>query len=401
MAAVLVAGLLGRPIAAWPESIMYARPWAEGVGLLTCTVAFVGGHQAVGRRVCTVLSLLVAVGVMVVSIGGEWSSPLGSDVYHAHRSAGGALEAGENPYSDAVTFDDGNPFAPEDRVFVGYPYPPVTLSAYGIAGAFTDPRLISTVAWLGFLGWLGLRAWSSRVDGSPSVSLSALLMMSLASVGSEVWYMAWTEPLTLLLFLVAALTWKKSTTGSGVLLGLALASKQYLILLLPLVALHRDVGWRRRSITAVLTALFTLLLGLLPDPQAFIQATVRNLTLIGFRPDTQSLPGLMNEIGLEVLLPNWVWIGLSLVVVAALAVSSKTRAGFVTRAGLGLGIAFLLGLAFSNYWFLVAGLLVIGTVVNTMDTTEDAGDAAQIPSRSAAAARHENRWSVTTNGDGG
>jgi hypothetical protein len=34
------------------------------------------------------------------------------------------------------------------------------------------------------------------------------------------------------------------------------------------------------------------------------------------------------------------------------------------RAGLGLGAAFVLGMAFPNYWFLVAGLLGLGSALD-------------------------------------
>ena len=116
-----------------------------------------------------------------------------------------------------------------------------------------------------------------------------------------------------------------------------------------------------------MTAAVTLIVGFVPNPSAFIQATIGNLTGIGFRPDTQSLPGLANEFGFTFLLPNWLWISLSVAVVAMLARSSRTRSGFMLRAGLGMGIAFLIGLAFPNYWFLVAGLLAIGTALEPSD----------------------------------
>jgi hypothetical protein len=381
--ATLMTGLLGRPIATIPSSITPARAVVVIVGLVACVIAFVVGHRPLGRRISTLLSLTVAIVILIASIGGEWSSTWGSDVYHAHRLAGAALTAGENPYTDAVTFADGNPFAPDDRVFEGYPYPPVTLFAYGLAGAFTDPRLISALCWLIFLGWLGLRAWTLRASDSPMVGLSVLLLMSMAPLGSEIWYMAWTEPLTLALFLLAALAWTRSPIGSGVLLGVGLASKQYLIFLLPLVLLHRDEGWRRRSMAAIGTAVATLLVGLIPDSSAFLQATIGNLTSIGFRPDTQSLPGLIHELGSTFMLPNWLWIGMTLLVVGVLAKSSRTRSGFLIRSALGLAFAFLAGLGFPNYWFLVAGLIAIGTVFDPIDSAEDSSVASGLGSQRA------------------
>jgi hypothetical protein len=389
-AILLVTGALGRPIGSLPGSLVEYRPALVALGAMTCATAVLSGSRPAIRRVAIVLALSVGVLVLAVSVWFEWSSTLGSDVYHAHRLAGDAFKSRQNPYTDAVTFADGNPFTPSDRVIKGYPYPPVALSAYGLAGAFTDPRLISAVCWLAFLGWLAFGAWKTERDDNSKVKLSVLLLMALAPLGSEVWYMAWTEPLTLFFFLMAAVTWKRSHLWSGLLLGLALASKQYLIFLLPLLLLHRDQGWRRRSMAALATAGVTLIAGLAPNPAAFVEATIGNLTGIGFRPDTQSLPGLANEFGFTFLLPNWLWVLLSLAAVTVLARSSVTRSGFMLRAGLGLGIAFLLGLSFPNYWFLVAGLLAIGTALEPADEVELIPDRDQ-EARTAQGSRQETR----------
>jgi Glycosyltransferase family 87 len=368
--AALIVGVFGRPIASLPGSMVNARPIILVGAVVMCFVAFLAGDRPLGRRIVSVLAISLTVTALIILVAQEWLSPLGSDVYHAHRLAGDALRSGQNPYTDAVTFSNGNPFAPAESVVEGYPYPPVALSAYGLAGAFTDPRLISAACWLTFLGWLALGAWRKASDEDSRIKLSVLLLMSLAPLGSEVWYMAWTEPLTLFLFLLAALTWRRAPLWSGVLLGLALASKQYLIFLLPLVLLNRDEGWRRRSTAVVVAAGVTLLAGLAPNPSAFIRATIGNLTGIGFRPDTQSLPGLANEYGVSFMLPNWLWIVVSLVAVALLSRFSRTRSGFMMSAGLGLGIAFIVGLAFPNYWFLVAGLIAIGTALGSADQVD-------------------------------
>ena len=241
-ALLLVTGAVGRPIGSLPGSLGEYRLALITFAALACVTAALAGSRPVGRRVAVVLALLVGVLVVGISAWFEWSSTLGSDVYHAHRLAGAALASGDNPYTDAVTFADGNPFTSSDRVIEGYPYPPVTLSTYALVGAFTDPRLISAVCWFAFLGWLAFGAWKTQNDEDSRIKLSVLLLMALAPLASEVWYMAWTEPLTLSLFLLAAVTWNRSRIWSGVLLGLALASKQYLIFLLPLVLLSSRPG---------------------------------------------------------------------------------------------------------------------------------------------------------------
>jgi len=341
-----------------------------GIGVLACAVALFFGDKQLGRRVAACSAFIVALLTVSAFVGHEWNAALGTDVYQAHRQAGSALVNGQNPYTDAVRFADGNPFAPPGRMVEGYPYPPLVLITYGLAGAFTDPRLVSVVSWLSFLGWFALQALSSRSKEKSEASLSVLMLLAFSALGSEVLFMGWTEPLSLLLFLGAALAWRRSPTWSGLLLGLALASKQYFIFLAPLLLLHRDDGWQRRSLTAVITAGGSMLIGLAQNPSAFVQATVGNLVAIGFRPDTQSLPGLAADLRFELLLPNAIWIGLSLLVAFLLARSSTSSSGFTIRSGLALGTAFMLGLAFPNYWFLVAGLLALGTVLDVDEVSE-------------------------------
>ena len=118
------------------------------------------------------------------------------------------MTSGQNPYTDVVRFEDGNPYQ-EGRVFEGYPYPPVVLGTYGLAGSFTDPRLISSVAWLFFLGWLGWRAVQRRLGEASNSSLAVLMVLGLSPLNSLVWFMAWTEPLTLALFALAAMLWER------------------------------------------------------------------------------------------------------------------------------------------------------------------------------------------------
>ena len=111
----------------------------------------------------------------------------------------------------------------------------------------------------------------------------------------------------------------------------------------------------------------TILVGLAPDPPAFLRSTIGNLADIAFRPDTQSLPGLVDSLRPSIeptqhrLDSGWA--------------RSDHPLGKVFiddvwlhhPAGLGLGAAFVLGMAFPNYWFLVAGLLALGTVLEPAD----------------------------------
>jgi hypothetical protein len=368
--AVLLTGVAAPPFAVFPPSLAAIRPLLVGAGLVACVIAFFFGGMELGRRIATGVTLLLALVTVGAVVGYEWNPSMAPDVYHAHRLAGTALLDGQNPYTDAVTFADGNPFATAGRVVEGYPYPPIVLITYGLVGGLTDPRLVSVASWSLFLGWFALTAFRSRSTERSEVSLALLMLLAFSPLESEVVFMTWTEPLSLVLFLGAALAWRRSPLGSGLMLGFALASKQYFVFLAPLLLLHRDKEWRTRSFTALGTAAGTMVIGLASDPGAFVQATVGNLAGITFRPDTQSLPGLASDLGFKLLLPNPIWIGVSLLVAFLLARTSRSTSGFMMRAGVSLGIAFVIGLAFPNYWVLVGGLLALGTVLEIDEPME-------------------------------
>ena len=330
--------------------------------VVAAVLAIFWGRQPTPRLVSIVVAFLaVLISTFAMTVG-EWRSDLGLDVYWMHRQAGEALFAGENPYTDAVTVSSGSPYAPEGAVIEGYPYPPVVVGSYGVAGAGADPRLVSGVAWLAVLGWMGWRARRSGRHGDTAYAM--FLLLAGLAVWPVVWFASWTEPVSIGLFLLAALLWRRRPALSAVALGLALASKQYFLFLAPLLLLHKDESkWMRVSVSLGV-AVTTILIGLVPDSEAFITATLLNLTDIGFRPDSQSLSGLLASRGVDFFLSPLAWIALGLVLVAFVGLRSATVSDLIGRAGLAMGFVFFFGQAFPNYWFLVLALIAIGSVVD-------------------------------------
>jgi len=138
------------------------------------------------------------------------------------------------------------------------------------------------------------------------------------------------------------------------------ASKQYFVFLAPLLLLHPEIRRPKRAAAVFGVAALTFLPFLLIDPGLLWTATVGNIAGIGFRPDTQSLSGLLATVGIDFVLPRWAWLIVSLAAAIALTVGARGRWDFMVRAALILGFAFLAGLAFPNYWFLVAALASFG-----------------------------------------
>jgi hypothetical protein len=364
-ALAVVLGSMMSPLSTVPDSIDSVRPLLLALGVTACVVTFVGGARLGGKRLAVALGLLIVLIATGALAATEWNSNLGTDIYHAHRAAGAALIEGENPYTDAVRFFDGSPYRAEDRVIEGYPYPPVVLSTYGLAGAFTDPRLVSALAWIGFIGWLGWRG--ARFEHGSEVALGVFLVLATLPIWSMVWYAAWTEPLSIVLIALAAVSWRRRVVVASFLLGLALASKQYLVFLAPLVIFHRDEMWLKRLAIGGGTALATVLPFLLLDAGGLVASTIGNLAEIGFRPDTQSIPGLLGAFGIEFNLPVWAWLFIGVLIGALVGITARSASLFAGRAGLTLGLVFIVGLAFANYWVLVAGLFSIAAVLDAHD----------------------------------
>jgi hypothetical protein len=345
-----------------PDSVAAARLPAAVIGGTACLAVLFGASRRAWRVVGVTLALTSAVVVTGQVLVTEWNSQLGSDIYHAHRAGGEALLDGENPYSDAVRFLNGSPNAGDGAVIEGYPYPPIVLFTFGLVGAFTDPRLVSVVAWFAVLAWFAKAALSTR-DQSDGY-LVVFLMLATLPEWPLLLFMSWTEPLSLALFLAAALTWRRGAPVSGILLGLALASKQYLVFLAPLLLLHRDDDWAKRAAWAAATALVVLVPPLLIDPVAYFDSIIGTLTGIGFRPDSLSIVGLLDGFGIRFEMAHWAWLVYGFAVAVLVSIGSRVWSNFLGRAGLILGLTYFMSAAFANYWFLIMGMLAISTILD-------------------------------------
>lgn len=364
--AAIVVLLLSRfsTVGPFAESFDRARtPWILLVAACLSTAVVLRRSRA-QRRVALVLGLLAVLLPTAWMLVAEWDRPVGTDVYLMHQAGGAAIIDGRNPYGPIVRVPSGSPHVPEGTVVEGYAYPPVVLMTYAVAAeSVGDPRLVSFVVWVIVLTWVAIRA-----DGEGSEedrAFGVFLLLAGSPVWPVIWFTSWTEPLSLLLFLGAAVWWRRSWVTSAVLLGLALASKQYFVFLAPLLLFQRAEKRSQRATVALGVAGLVLLPPLMLDPAGYIRSTVLNLADIGFRPDSQSLSGLFAVMGTEVSLPLPIWLGLGLIFSAAVARLATSRDTFTMVAALVLGFAFLIGQGFPNYWFVVTGLAAIGVCLRT------------------------------------
>lgn len=346
-------GALGLPE---PAGVM---PLVVSLSVLSMIALIVFGGAA--ARVALVVGVLLFVVTSVEVIATFGGNGYGLDVYRSHEAAADAVRDGQNPYTDAVKVLDGSPVAEPGAVIEGYAYPPVTLVGYVTADLVGgDPRLASVLAVVGLVGGV---AW--RLREKAEAAASVLMLLAAVPLQRAIVWSGWTEPVSLALLTAGVVLWRREWL-SPVLIGLALASKQYLVVLVPLLFLIDTRPWRR-SIVAVGVAALSLVPAAVADFSAFWSTMVTRPLGIGFRPDTRSLSGALSELGFSVEIPTWMMIGLVIALSVWLAARLHTTSGLFAGMAVVLAATFVLSLAFTNYWWLVQWLVAFSVVVKASD----------------------------------
>jgi hypothetical protein len=136
-----------------------------------------------------------------------------------------------------------------------------------------------------------------------------------------------------------------------------------MVFLAPLVLVVRSLRIPL-SLSAVGLTAATLIPYLLIDPRSVYHALYENLAVIGDRPDSFSISGMLQTLGLATGgLPRLLWIAMTLVFGYLIARRIRDLSDFILGAAMVLGFAFLTGVAFVNYWLLCAGLVLVGSIM--------------------------------------
>ncbi len=310
------------------------------------------------------VSILLALGTLILGSAAilipDWEPVVSSDVYRAHVAAGEALVSGQNPYSDAVVFESGDPNKPEGTLVVGYPYPPPALVSYGLISTVTDARVVSLVSWLFVAVALSVIALGKGIFSD--AGLGALLLICTLPIWRMTLFMAWTEPMVVALIAGSLLAIGKNRKWGWVLLGVALASKQYLVVLAPVALMYRNEKGKRPGWVSLATAAAVTLFPAVFGVSTYFNAILGNTLGIGFRPDTQSINGVIAAFDGDFLIP----FGLALLLVVGCAFWLWRRdidQEMLLPGGTGLlAILFLTTSAFPNYWVLLAGLAGLSAI---------------------------------------
>ncbi len=299
-----------------------------------------------GTRLTPRRAVLIAAGGSLAALAFSVATDPGGylDVGLMHRAGANAVRAGLSPWS-GLEVPSGAPGA-EGSFITGDPYPPVTLLWYSIGDWISgDPRAGGAVGWLVLVaGALFLRV----ADHRPVV-----VMLTSGALPLMLWT-GWTELFTVAVLVAAVSLWSRAGLSS-VLLGVALASKQYMIVLAPLVAVVGDQPRRLRRLLPLVVAACLALAGFALG-EGYLDATVGVYAEFDARPDSASFFGFLSVLGLGVSPPFWLApvAGLAFAALVAMRWRPITLVQLLGGSARTLAVFFLLGTqAFSNYWFLV------------------------------------------------
>jgi len=349
--AISVAGVLSLVALLWkpPVENVVTTPWLNiGIAVGAVTAAAVAVLPWLPQRWWWVGLAVLAAGYVLVILGGR---PL-IDVWIILRDSGNGLLRGLNPYE--MRFPD----VPAGQTDNCFNYLPATFLLTAPAQwLFGDVRWLET----GYLfGAAALLGWHAR--RWPLALLVGALPGTLYVVQQ-----AWTEPM-LLLGLVAGyvLIERGRANWAIVPIALALATKQHMVLLVPLLAFWPRFGWRRVLVTFAAAAAVCLP-WVIADPVRFRTCTADFFLLT---------PLLNRSVSAYQLIPAPLG---TLVVVAVLVLAYwlvvRSRAGFLLGAGVVLAAFNLVNKqTFLNQWVLAAELIVAGLAVISTTPVGDTRD---------------------------
>ncbi len=330
-------------------SSAYSGSWSGWVRLFVALVVLIGVLLPPLR----IPRLQMAVGVVLIGLVGFLLATAISanpdsriDVQYAHTEAASLLFEGRNPYRDMVVEDTSPPEVNQGTI-AGYSYPPVTLLTYSLAAAVGDARAVGVVAIVALLLTVLVVAVRSFPGGSvfPGVIATVPFLAGIVIGG-------WTEPLQAALLVASAALYRRWVLSS-IVLGLAVASKQYMVLALAPILVSADTHRYRRVVIAVGVAAATYIPFLLWDPGAMWYSLVGYQLQRLPRVDAASLWSIGWKVPAVVAL--LVAIGTCLLAWRRLSTPSAV---LLAQAGI-FSVYFVLAPnSFGNFWFLVTVITV-------------------------------------------
>jgi hypothetical protein len=284
----------------------------------------------------------------------------GIDVWVWHQEAYRALGLGQSPWAISIpniythTLFYGAGLADANRVYVGYPYPPVTFLYGGLGQLFAGDYRYANLVALTLTG--GFIAYAR--PGRLARIAAALFLFTPRSL--FVLDMGWTEPVSVCALAGTLFCACRFPRALPYAFGLMIGAKQYFVfalLLLPLLLSTFDVRLLGRFVlkAALVPSLLTLPF-LLWAPWPFVESVVVFQAKQPFRPDALSLLAHTAKSGVNTWPLNVCFIAVLLPLGLGLLRAARTPAGFALVFSLSMLVFFFFAKqAFCNYYFLVLG----------------------------------------------
>lgn len=322
-------------------------------------------------------ALLLLSGFAVAGWACLWTTPhVLIDVMEFQRESSALLISGENPYHaryrniypSAEFYGPGVVQGP--WLTYSFPYPPLSLLMAAPAQVLVGDVRYAHLAALVGAGAVLILLTRSRIG------LLAAAMLLTSPRALYVVQSAWTEPFLILLAAVLAYF---AVRGRLIWLGigLLLAVKQYLVLLIPLTRLLGPTlgsrsAWRQTMLAGALLAAGTIVPFFALDPAAFLRGVVQWQLVQPFRYDALSFPAMYAQLG------GGESGGLSGFLAAGLATAlglwraPRNVGGFTAAAALVFCCFFAFNKqAFCNYYLFVIGLCCTAVAALSVEAGED------------------------------
>jgi hypothetical protein len=306
-----------------------------------------------------------------------------TDVLVAQQKACGFLLRGVNPYAAKYPniYTPNTPlYAPglvdaNNNLKYGFGYPPLSLlmvlPSYLITG---DVRYALAAA-------LALSAVFMAFAGGNRLGIPAAAALLTAPQWSRMLTMGWIEPLLILNFslvMFCACRWRR---GLPYALGLFLATKQYAIVILPILPLlMQPQPCLQKLPQAILKTAAVLAILNLPfflwNPSAFMHSLVTAQYLQSFRPDALSYSAWIYRHSDGWIMPMWAaLLAVFIACIQALRRGVRSPAGFAAAATLVLLVFFAFNKqAFCNYYYFLMASAWWSVVAAKLPQAELAAD---------------------------
>jgi hypothetical protein len=322
---------------------------AQAMAVLTLV-----GVYKIANKDRLLMRAIAALGILVVAWVGiqiSYGDVLDIDVYDLHEQAADALVHGKNPYSTgSVAVLESHPF-PDRELIEEYTYPPTALVAYaGSSILFGDSRVVGALAIAAAMAlalWLIGRSLDTPGRGS-HLDAAATALFGANPINYLIVFTGWTEAIALPFLVLAAGLWRKNWVASAIALGIAVSTKQYFLLALPLLAVIPDkLRWKRTAVV-VGAAAATFVPFLFWDARGLVDGVVMHHITRAPRLDAATLGG----IGIN--LPSAIAVGGGTAMGLAVVWRSRWPSSFWFGLAAAVGtFTFIAVRGFRNSWWLV------------------------------------------------